>query len=175
MMKIRYDNRDLMEYFENEPKQSRYAMNVALKMTGGHVRKQMKRDIENDVENWEKLHPISDHGETPLKRLGGMVSFRYRSFKGAQMVQIGFLGKRAAQLARELGYGKRIRVTDAIREYFVKRGFPLRKVTKTLRLPARPIIDPFIDRSETEILSYLERNFIEKWETSIIGGMYKKK
>lgn len=151
-----------MDFCKKSPARSRWAMSEALKKTGGHCRKEMKAAIESNEENWPPLHPISERGRTPLYNLGKMISFKYGTTKGIQRLRVGFLGKRA-KLARELGYGKRIKVTEAVRKYFHRRGYHLQKKTKTLQLPARPIIDPYLRKNERSILRYTEKQFFAKF------------
>ena len=162
MIKVKIDDKQIMDFAKKSPARAKWAMSEALKMAGGHYRKDMRIFIESGGENWSPLHPVSKKGRSPLFNLGKMVSFKYGKSKGVQRVRIGFLGK-AAKLARRVGYGKRFRVTDEIREYFIRRGFHLKKSTKMLTLPARSIIDPFWRKVANKIPKYVEDKFFAKF------------
>lgn len=163
MIKVKIDDSQIMDFVEKSPARSRWAMSEALKMTGGHFRKKLRKFIESGGENWPAGHPLLSRGRTPLYGMGALVRFKYGKFKGNQRVQVGFFERQVAKIARNVGYGRRVRVTEGLREYFIRRKVYLKKTTKTLTVPARPIFDPFLRREERNMLAYMEKRFFEKF------------
>jgi len=60
-------------------------------------------------------------------------------------------------------YGKRIRVTPAMRKRFAAVGTPLRASTKVLNIPARPILGPIYRKEQNLIPKYYETKFFQKF------------
>ena len=162
MIKIKIDDSQIMDFVKKSPARSRWALSEALKMTGGHFRKKLRKFIEGGGENWPAGHPLLARGRTPLYGMGALVRFKYGKYKGNQRVQVGFFGK-LARIARNVGYGRRIRVTEGLREYFIRRKVYLKKTTKFINVPPRPIFEPFLRRHERNMLTYMEGKFFDKF------------
>ena len=166
MVKIEIDDKQIMDFFKSSPKRSKWAMSEALKKTGGHYRKDLKAYVESGLANMAPLHPVSLVGRegnpTPLYNLAKKISFKYGMSKGAQRVQIGWIGKGAVIVKRAL-YGRRHRVTEKTRKMFHYRGYHLRAQTKMLTTPARPALTEFWKNKERGVLLYVEKNFFEKF------------
>lgn len=163
MIKIKIDDSQIMDFVEKSPARSRWALSEALKMSGGHFRKKLRAFIESGGENWPPGHPLLSRGRTPLYNLGALARFKYGKYKGNQRVQVGFFEKAIAKIVRNVGYGRRVRVTEGLREYFIRRKVYLKKTTKTLNVPARPIFEPFLRKEEGNMLAYTEKKFFEKF------------
>jgi len=179
MLNITIDDKQLIKFLDQAPARGRWAMAEALKATGGHMRKKVQAYIEKGGEGWTPLRPMTQKLKgskaTPLRRLARMVRFRYGRYRGDQRVQIGFLapgkggtarfrrqfGTTPEALARKHEKGKRRRVTQKMRRYFASIGYPIRKSTKYITLPARPMIDPVFRKNRREIPRYLERKFFK--------------
>jgi len=162
MIKVKIDDRQIMDFAKKSPARSRWAMSEALKMTGGHFRKKLRAFIESGGENWPPGHPLLSKGRTPLYNLGKFARFKYGKFKGDQRVQIGFLGD-IAKIIRKVSYGRKIQVTEGLRKYFIRRKVFLKKTTKILTVPARLIFEPFLRKEERNMLAYMEKKFFEKF------------
>ena len=76
MIKVKIDDRQIMDFAEKSPARSRWAMSEALKMTGGHGRKKLRKFIEDGGENWPRSHPLLATAKTPLYNLGALVRFK---------------------------------------------------------------------------------------------------
>ena len=163
MIKVKIDDRQIMDFAKKSPARSRWALSEALKMTGGHFRKKLRAFIEGGGENWTPGHPLLSRGRTPLFNMGALVRFKYGKYQGNQRVQVGFFEKQVAKIARNVGYGRRVRVTEGLREYFIRRKVFLKKTTTTLNVPARPIFEPFLRREERNMLTYMEGKFFDKF------------
>jgi len=162
VIRVKIDDRQIMDFVKKSPARSRWAMSEALKMTGGHFRKKLRAFIESGGENWPPGHPLLSKGRTPLYNLGKFARFKYGRYKGDQRVQIGFFGD-IAKIIRKVGYGKKVRVTGGLKEYFIRRKVFLKKTTKILTVPARLIFEPFLRKEERNMLAYIEKNFFEKF------------
>jgi len=55
--------------------------------------------------------------------------------------------------------GAVIRVTERMRNFFAARGFPLRKETEVIMIPARPFFEPAVKELEDELPEILEEVF----------------
>ena len=70
---------------------------------------------------------------------------------GSESAQIGILAPRGPEgedmelIARVLQGGAVIPVTERMRKWFAARGFPLRKTTLAITVPARPLFSPSMD------------------------------
>ena len=168
-MRIEIDDRQILDFARKSPARAEWAMREALKMCGGHFRKKMRAFIETGGPgDWPPLNPVTRrlrHGvvqRTPLFGLGRFVRFRYGKSKGIPRVWIGFHGG-VSKIVRAVQVAKKTRVTPQIREYFARRKIYLRKSTKFINTPARPIIEPFWSREEKNIAGYVEKRFFEKF------------
>ncbi len=175
-VKIKIDDKQIMDFCKKSPKRAQWAMSEALKMAGGHYRKKMRAFIEGGGENWAPLAHITkglksnpsslNVNKTPLYGMGRFVRFKYGKRKGTPRVQIGFFNsffKGIQRLARLVQYGQKRRVTPALRRFFAWRGIFLRKTTKVITVPPRPIMDPFWRKYSKEMLIYVEKKFFEKF------------
>lgn len=200
MFKIDIDDSQVVKFTRISPQRGRWAAAEALKMTGGHMRKKIRRFIEKGGEGWAPLHPVTEAGRkkkrSPLFLLGRLVRFKYSTYRGAQRVQVGFfptrtLKKRARQksgqkyslrgagkeqarfessmgmtdaaLARLHEYGKRRRVSARMRRKLGAMGLGLRKKTRALEIPPRPMIGPVFRKEHNAIPLYFERRFFQKF------------
>jgi hypothetical protein len=66
-------------------------------------------------------------------------------------------------LARLHEFGRRRRVTARMRGYFAYTGRPLKKITKVLTIPARPMIGPVFRAQRREIPRYYAARFFQKF------------
>ena len=162
MIRVKIDDRQIMDFVKKSPARSRWAMSEALKMTGGHFRKKLRAFIESGGENWPPGHPLLSRGRTPLFNMGALVRFKYGKFQGNQRVQVGFFGD-IAKIIKKVSYGRKIRVTEGLRKYFIRRNVFLKKTTQTLTVPVRLIFEPFLRREERNMLAYMEKKFFEKF------------
>lgn len=167
MIKIEVDDRQVQEFCRTSPARARWAMAEALKMAGGHLRKDLREFIEGGGQGWPPLRPITQAGKdslkTPLYGMGKMVRFKYGKSKGMQQVVIGFLTTKLARLARIHEHGKRVPVTPELRARFARRGFPLRGTTTHLQVPKRPMIEPLWRRHRATMGRYVEQGFFKKF------------
>jgi len=167
MINIEIDDRQIQSFMKSSPKRAEWAMSEALKMAGGHIRKDLKAYIESGLSEMKPLHPVTVAGKrgktTPLYNLAKAISFKYGRSKGAQRVRIGWISKGLPVIVRRALYGRRQRVTEKIRSMFHHRGYHLRKSTKMLTTPERPALTTFWSRKEKEIPAYVEKRFSEKF------------
>jgi hypothetical protein len=199
LFKIKIDDSQVMDFVRKSPVRARWANAEALKMTGGHYRKEIRSFIERGGRGWKWLHPVTrrkGRKKGPLYLLGRMVRFKYGTYRGTQRVQIGFFPTRTlkkreriktgrrysvrgahkerARMQRNLGmtdqalarlheYGKRRRVTPRMRRRMAAVGLPLRKKTRMLETPARPMIGPVFEKRKREIPRYYEQRFFQKF------------
>lgn len=167
MIHIEINDKQIMSFFKISPKRAEWAMSEALKMAGGHVRKDFRQYIESGLSDMAPLHPVTVAGKkgkaTPLYNLAKAISFKYGKRKGIQQVRIGWIKKGLPVIVRRALYGRRHRVTDKVRAMFHHRGVHLRKATKMLITPARPALDIFWKKKKREIPRYVEKRFFEKF------------
>ena len=94
MMRAKVDMSGLEKFIKHSPERARWSFAESLKMTGGHVRKQIRAFVEKGGENWpalsEKTRAQRGDGKTPLHFMAKMIRFKYRKFRGDQQVLIGF-------------------------------------------------------------------------------------
>lgn len=171
MIHIQIDDKQIMDFVKKSPVRARWASSEALKMCGGHYRGKLRKYIEQGGENWKPLSPTTKrikqlHGIkhlTPLYGLGRFVRFRYGVRKGIQRVTLGFLTAGIAKIARIVQYGRRMKVTESLRRFYHRTGLHLRKDTKYIIVPARPIMEPFWKKHERDVQNYIEKRFFEKF------------
>lgn len=168
-MRIEIDDKQILSFTKKSPERAKWAMREALKMCGGHFRKKMRAFIETGGPgDWPPLNPVTKKlnpnvtHRTPLFGLGRFVRFKYGKSKGTPRVWIGF-HKGVAKIARAVQVNKRTRITPEKREYFAKNKIFLKKTTKFIHSPARPIIEPFWKKEKGHIPGYIEGRFFEKF------------
>ena len=181
MIKVKIDDRQIMDFAKKSPARSRWALSEALKMTGGHFRKKLRAFIEGGGENWPPGHPLLSHGRTPLYNLGALVRFRYSRTPVNQRVFVGFFREMVGRMTTNKGdrrgmyihniltviskvqAGHRMPVTEGLRSYMATHKFYLKKTTKFITVPPRPIFEPFLRREERNMLTYMEGKFFDKF------------
>jgi hypothetical protein len=171
MINIKIDDKQIMDFAKKSPKRARWASAEALKMCGGHYRKKLRAYIEQGGENWPPLSPTTIKIKerqglrhlTPLYGLGKYSRFRYGVRKGIQRVTLGFLTPKIARIIRICEVGRRRKVTPALRKFYHVMGVHLKKSTKYINIPARPIIKPFWKKHEKGVQIYIEKRFFEKF------------
>lgn len=197
---LTYNTKDLEDLTERYPHRVKWATGEAIKMSGGHIRKKIRNFIESGGRGWKPLSPItrkSRGGSTrsPLYNLGKLVRFKYRGGKNPR-VRIGFFtatrrgkigfskrererfksnfGMTPQALAKKHEFGKRVRITHAKRSELlfagIKAGMPLRKKTKFVTIPARPMIGPIFRQEKGRIPKYVEEKFWQKMNSR--GGLF---
>jgi len=198
MYQVKVDDSQVMDFVRKSPKRARWANSEALKMTGGHLRKEIRAFIQRGGRGWRPLHPVSEYGRRerrgPLAGLAKLVRFKYGTSKGTQNVMVGFFPVRETRflkrkrktvtkrtvrqvrarfrqqfgmtheaLARIHEYGKRRRVTPAMRRKLAAMGQPIQKKTRVLETPARPMIGPVFEKNRNAIPRYHEKRFFQKF------------
>jgi hypothetical protein len=179
MFTVHIDDKQIKRFMKKSPARALWSMREGLKMTGGHYRKVLKQDIQKGrIGGPRHLDPWTTEGRSrkpPLYKLAQLVRFKVgKSAKaGGLRCWIGFLqsGKKVmggkvmtipkiAQMHQE---GARIRVTPGMRKKAAMMGQPLKKTTRWIQLPKRPIIEPFWRRNKQRIPKYLEKMFFKKF------------
>jgi hypothetical protein len=170
MIRLEIDDSQILNFAKSSPARSKWAASEALKKTGGHMRKKLRSYIETGGDgSWQpqseltrmiqrvtgKGSPLTMHG------LGKMISFKYGRSKGAQVVRIGFLSRSVARIARQLQYGFRLKITRERLAFLHRVGAHTQK--KTLKVPGRPIIEPFYRKYQKYMARYFEKNFFDKF------------
>jgi len=200
MLEIKIHDTQVQKFLKASPKRARWANSEALKMTGGHWRKEIRRFIETGGRGWQALSAgtkkMRSGKKSPLFYLAKLVRFKYGTSKGVQYVRIGFfptriLTKRQRQktgrryslkgtsrqkarfrkqmsmtaqaMARLHEFGKRRPVTKRMRRFMAARGVPIKKSTRSMDLPARPMIGPVFKRDRREMRNYYAKRFFQKF------------
>lgn len=176
MIKVQIHDEELKRHLKQSPARANWANREAFKMSGGHFKKKLRSDIEQGKTGGPQgLHPLKKGSQlTPLHRLGRMVRFTVGKYKGNIRLLIGFLpGKKKFRfgdktitipaLAAIHEGGKRFKITTAMRRFFAAAGRPLRRSTKYLTIPARPMVEPFYNRERQNIPAYIKKRFYEKF------------
>lgn len=169
---------------KREGRRARYALNLAVRVEGFRLMRQLKKEIRAGAPGGKRFAPLSVIAKTrqhrgrnePLRRLSLGVRYDIAKRDPVQM-RIGWVGPRVSRrwkiLARMLQEGFETRVTGDIRRYLARYGgslrdrrrrkyFMLRKATAVLKTPARPIIDPFWRAEENDARRNIARNFRRK-------------
>jgi len=178
MFSVKIDDSQIMKFARKSPARADWALRESFKMAGGHYRKKLRAAIEQGrVGGKKELHPLTTgkrkKQRSPLYALGKLVRFRVSRIQKTQFrLWFGFLGggKRffkqkltALQVAKIHEGGKRIRVTPAMRRRAAAMGHPIKKTTRFLKIPARPVIEPFYRKVKAGLPGYIERRFFEKF------------
>ena len=169
---------------KKEEKRARKALNLAVRVEGFRLMRLLKKEIRDQAPGGQKFAPLSviarrrmHRGRNqPLRRLA--LGVRYHVPKWDPVVmRIGWVGPRVSRrwkvLAEMLQAGFDTRVTGGVRKYLARYGtemrskkdrpyFYLKKTTRILKTPARPIIDPFWRRYEKESRFNIQYNFRKK-------------
>jgi len=166
------------------------AASTAVKVEGFRLRNLLKEEIRKGAPGGRPFSPLSviaqarkyrQKNKSPLSRLA--VPIRYRAnydSKGGMTFEVGFvnptrgakLSKSWIRLAQLHQQGGKLPVTDDMRKGLITIGqgmkgkkknvFFLKKTTTEIRIPARPIIDPFWDAHERQAEQNIIANFARK-------------
>lgn len=176
---------ELKRYLKKSPARADWAAGEAFSMAGGHFKWKLRKDIQAGRIGGPKgsPHPLGKRRKkslSPLYNLGIWARFRNRKRQGQWRLLIGFLNvpgikfrfgdKRLTipAVAKMHENGRRIRVTKKMRGMIGGRsaaeGFkPLKKSTRYLNIPARPMVGPFYNREKNNIQKYVRKRFFEKF------------
>jgi len=169
---------------QRETKRARYALNLAVRVEGFRLMRQLKKEIRDGAPGGRRFAPLSQIAKRrmhrgrnePLRRLALGVRYHVPRWDPVEM-HVGWTGPRVSKrwkiLARVLQRGFATRVTAGIRRYLLNYGvtmrnrsdrkyFKLKKSTRTLITPARPIMDPFWRAHEREAKVNIAKNFRRK-------------
>jgi hypothetical protein len=168
-----------------------WAAKEALGYVGAKGRKEVRSHILRGGSGWQRSAKKSGVGWTrekqPLRSLASMVIYTVGKSKGMHRVTIkpglrgakgkewlGRMGKAhtAGKVKREkitpmslfkkAEYGKRYRVTKKMRGYMAAIGMPLRKSTKQIIVPARPIFGPLWFKIRGQSWRWFEKKYYQK-------------
>lgn len=180
MIQIFIDDKQIQQFIKKSPARATWALKESFGKTGGHFRKKLKTEVLHGRYPLDPLSEIVTKGRRehrpPLALLNRIIFFkvRRRVKRSELFLQIGYmegvkgLGQRlfggyfqTYQIARVHEYGKRTRVTDRTRGRFARMGYPLKKETKFIKIPARPVIALFYNRHKNAITKYIEKAFFD--------------
>jgi hypothetical protein len=178
MFSVKIDDSQVKKFVKESPRRADWALREALSMAGGHYRKDLRKSIEQGKIGGPKgLHPLTKgkrkNRRSPLYALGKLVRFKVSRIKKTNFrLWFGFLGggKRyfrqkltSLQVAKIHEGGKRIRVTPAMRRKAAAMGHPIKKSTRFIQIPARPMIEPFWQKIKAGLPGYVEKRFFQKF------------
>lgn len=169
---------------QRETKRARYALNLAVRVEGFRLMRQLKKEIRDGAPGGKRFAPLSviarkrmHRGRNqPLRRLALGVRYHLPRRDPVEM-RVGWVGPRVSKrwkiLARVLQAGFAAQVTAGLRRYLIdyggsmrdrksRRYFMLRKSTRFLKTPARPIIAPFWLAHRREARRNIAKNFRRK-------------
>ncbi len=179
MIHIEINDKQVQQFIKKSPARANWAIKEAFGKAGGHYRKKLKMDILHGKYPLDPLSEVVTRSRSasrpPLALLNRIIFFKVRRIKKTfQQLALGYmagakgLGARPfggkftiTQIAKMHEYGKRTRVTDRTRGRFARMGFPLKKETKFIKIPARPVIDFFYNRYKQAMPKYIENAFFE--------------
>jgi len=167
------------------------AARTAVKVEGYWLKNQLKIEIERGAPGGQRFSPLSliaqarkyrSKNKSPLHRLGKLVRYRTSyTQKGGMTFEVGFvnptkgakLSKSWVRLVQLHQEGRKIPVKEEMRKGLItiaqgmKKGkirnvFFLKKTTTDVKIPARPIIDPFWDAHERQAEQNIIANFARK-------------
>jgi hypothetical protein len=169
---------------KKEGKRAHYALNLAVRVEGFRLMRLLKKEIRDGAPGGRRFAPLSviakkrqHRGRNePLRRLALGVRYDVKKRDPVEM-HVGWVGARVSRrwkiLARVLQKGFVTPVTAGIRRYLTRYGsdlrdrksrkyFMLRKNTRFLKTPARPIISPFWRAHENQAQRNIAVNFRRK-------------
>lgn len=178
MIHVEIQDKAMKSYLRKAPARANWAIKEAFGKAGGHWRKKLRDIITRGAFPLAPLSEVTTRGRErnfpPLGRLSQIVFFRVRKVKKtSQVLWLGYLpgvkglgakrwGKYTlTQMARLHEYGKQTRVTKRTRGRFARMGFPLKKETKMIIIPERPVLDLFWKKYNPAIIKYIEKSFFE--------------
>lgn len=200
-LSVIFHDKELTDFLTRWPKRSKWAMKEAMQMAGGHIRKKVRKFIESGGSGWPALSFMTrrtkSNSRSPLYKMAQLVRFKAVGGKNPR-VQIGFFtatkrgkagfnkkergrfkdyfGGTPAAMAKKHEFGKRVPITPEKRGSLmfgaIQAGVaPVRKSTKFVTVPARPMIGPVFQREKRDIPDYVGRKFWEKMTSK--GGTYR--
>jgi len=154
----------------------------ALKSTGWWLREDIKAGIRAEAPGGQPYKPYSSITKSRIldsmrgrkkgkrgkylkprilraahKPMGRLYSAtRYQFYGDSRRVIIGWISKSAERLGTLQEKGGTIKITPKMRRFFWAAGIPLSKGRQTLRIPARPTIDPEYRENAPKVPGYIE-------------------
>jgi hypothetical protein len=166
-----------------ENRRQKKALETAIKVEGFRLRRQLQKEIRAGAPGGEEFAPLSMMARKRRRRTKSLVplakAVRYhieRDSAGEIQMAIGWTGpqvskswKRIAQKQQE---GFTVNVSQKQREFLARYGgeirgkykpyFFLRRETREMEVPARPIISPFWTAHDEEARRNIAKNFLRK-------------
>ncbi len=177
------DAEKVAKYIKEQEAKKDKAYKTAIKVEGFRLKDLLKEDIRKGAPGGKQFAPLSYirrhtgkrlKPDKPLSRLAVAVKYHVKDEKPYKLA-IGWTGPRVSKswkrLATKHQEGFSQDIPDWKRKSFAKKGdmisersrarkyHYLRKETKRFKVPARPIIDPFMDRHKAESKKQIVRNF----------------
>jgi len=184
-LKVHINDREVMEYAKKSPQRAQWAQREALKATGGHYRKWLANFIEYGGRGWKPAVKTRYRKQSrrPLEGLARLVRFRVsRIRKVFYRLRVGFFhykskrmtskryrylketfkgqyGMTPQALAKKHEYGHRQRLTRKMKRKMAAMGIPVKRSTKYLQIPARPMIRPLHREVQKTVGGYFKKRF----------------
>lgn len=148
----------IKRYLENNPQM---VLSLA-KSVGWYTQKEIKSliskgELPND---WQQRSPYAIRrkldSNAPKKWLGKLQrAIAYQAKGSGGEVDIGWASRSAAVIGRLQEQGASRTVTPALRSFFTSKGVPLSSGKKDIRLPARPIYEPAMQKVQPQIGTFI--------------------
>lgn len=114
---------------------------------------------------------LSTRTRALLKLAGGT---RYTYDKDMMVSEIGFLSGRSpgatTVLAKKHALGFNVPVTPRSRRWAFALGFPLKKGTSRLNIPARPVVGPVFEKERSRIVGNVQTKTLANIQRYVTGG-----
>ncbi|HUT43524.1 MAG TPA: hypothetical protein VMW95_04230 [Desulfobacterales bacterium] len=189
----------LYKTLKTESKRQEKALNTAVKVEGFRLMRLLKKEIQSGAPGGRKFSPLTYMARArggrlrpnkPLRRLA--IAVRYQVQNNPFEMKIGWIGprvskswKRIAEMQQE---GFESGISESRRRYFrlkagglsrrsiARRYLFLKKSTRKLKTPARPIMEPFWRAQRDSAWRNIRRNYVAKLKGGIIAkGQYGMK
>lgn len=149
------DHQSLTRFRRNMERGIHRVKLMSLKEASAKMQVWTKETLQNGVQSWDKLHPVTVEAkgsDQPLVDSGQLVEginiyqvAQYKFEVGYKEGDTRSDGRAHDLVAATMQEGATIPVTDGIRAYFASLGYPLRATTDVLYIPPRPFLEPTLE------------------------------
>lgn len=156
----------VQRYLENNPRMIRSLSKSIGWFVRGNVRKYLRDD--RFTSRWKRRVPYEirqklEQGKAPKAWYGKLRQAIVYSYNDSNnTVSVGWGSHTAAMEGRIQEFGNTRTVTPLVRRYFALRGVPLSNRKQFIKVPARPLFEPTMDKMHSELGEFVTDR-VQKW------------
>jgi hypothetical protein len=131
----------------------------------GKTSSNVLNDLYESGKGWKRKYAKNAAGKSvrypPFGKLQKAIGYQYDG--NAMRLEVGYLSPSALRLGKRLEEGYTKPVNEAVRKLFWSRGIPISPSKSSIRIPARPVMQPMRRVLMPQMMPYIEKKLVSYW------------